>query len=1052
MKKILKLALILSLLMLSVSFAKSNSAASNNSKSQVAITFQVEGFDDIVWNIKNGHKVNQINDFHKKSGEFAKFDGIVDEWCVVEPEAQKACYSLQRLWSGPKFYTDAVIVGKVKTSFDITFVNYDGSKIVMVPTKKGELPVFPESEKGKLVREKTAKYSFSFKGWEPALVKATANATYKAVYDSTLNTFKVSFFVDGELFGDVQVVEYGKDAHFPKAKPAKEGFAFVGWDVAPFALKNVKKDLDVNAKFVKTYKVCYKGAEFDKCTEVIENSVVKVEKLPIDMKNTCTAWTLNGVIFPHKYVTVKKDLNFEGVCHANFVKVRFLVDGEQFGKTQVIPFGSFAVPPKKIPAKEGYRFIGWDKPFAHVFKDLDVNAKFVKTYKVCYEGAGLKKCIVKDSSAFVKVPPSVATEDSTCNGWTLNGAVVEGKAVKVEGDMNFQGVCSANTHEVLFLVDGVVVDSQSVAHGAAAVKPADPAKDGFAFTGWDADFSVVKSDLKINALFVETVEVCFNANEVAACTTVVKGDTIDVPELPGSEDPEGFTCTSWMLDGAAFEATSVKADSNITIEAVCRANTHEVLFLVDGAVVDSQGVAHGAAAVKPADPAKEGFIFTEWDSDFSVVESDLKINALFVEAAEVCFNTNEVVACTTVVKGDTVNVPELPASEDPEGFTCTSWTFNGAAFEATIVKADSNITIEAVCHDNANDVKFVAFDTVLVDSQRVNYGEAAVAPADSVIPEFPGYRFSEWDKDFSSVEDDMVVNAVFDTMYTVTLKAFKTNEENAFIDTTIVAVKDTVLFKGINKLLMQVMQFSCDEVTVNGTASDFEKLVTSPFVVTGKTDIVATDCHDATHKVYYFVESTVLGIEVVPHNSAALMNVKVPEIANKTFVGWTNSEDLKHVVSDLNVKAIYEGVDTVFVMVHGKAIDTIVVASGKTVDYTLKAVDDTADSTFNGWMVNKENVAAGVTIAVKGGMTIVADFGTPDAVQSTRVTAFAVRTAGSQLEVVGAKKGSELIVLDLQGRTVMSKKISNSVELVQIATSGTYLVRVGAISKMVTIR
>ena len=178
MKKIVKLALILSLLMLSVSFAKSNSAASNNSKSHVTITFKVEGFEDIVWNIKNGHKVNQINDFHKKSGEFAKFVGIVDEWCVVEPKVQRACYTLQKLWSGPKFYSDAVIVGTVKKSFDITFVNYDGKKIVTVPTERDMVPVFPESEKAKLVREKTAKYSYSFKGWTPALVKATANATY----------------------------------------------------------------------------------------------------------------------------------------------------------------------------------------------------------------------------------------------------------------------------------------------------------------------------------------------------------------------------------------------------------------------------------------------------------------------------------------------------------------------------------------------------------------------------------------------------------------------------------------------------------------------------------------------------------------------------------------------------------------------------------------------------------------------------------------------------------------------------------------------------------
>ena len=235
-------------------------------------------------------------------------------------------------------------------------------------------------------------------------------------------------------------------------------------------------------------------------------------------------------------------------------------------------------------------------------------------------------------------------------------------------------------------------------------------------------------------------------------------------------------------------------------------------------------------------------------------------------------------------------------------------------------------------------------------------------------------------------------------------------------------------------------------------AVDFEHLLTSPFVVSGNTKIVAKGCHDATHKVYYFVEDAVLDSEVVAHNTAAQKNVSVPEIANKRFAGWSNSEELKHVVSDLEVKAIYEGVDTVFVVVHGEAFDTIVVASGSSVDYILKTVEDTADSVFGGWKVDKENVAAGATIEVKAGMSIVADFSVPDAIHGVRVANFAVRVTGNQVEVIGAKKGVMMTVLDLQGRKILNRVASNSVETLQLATSGTYLLRVGAVSKMVTIR
>lgn len=54
--------------------------------------------------------------------------------------------------------------------------------------------------------------------------------------------------------------------------------------------------------------------------------------------------------------------------------------------------------------------------------------------------------------------------------------------------------------------DGTVLKSDPVEEGRAATAPADPARDGHTFTGWDSDFSHITSDLAVNALYRKNAE------------------------------------------------------------------------------------------------------------------------------------------------------------------------------------------------------------------------------------------------------------------------------------------------------------------------------------------------------------------------------------------------------------------------------------------------------------------------------------------------------------------------------------------------------------------
>lgn len=181
--------------------------------------------------------------------------------------------------------------------------------------------------------------------------------------------------------------------------------------------------------------------------------------------------------------------------------VEFIVDDAVID-TQKVLEGESAVAPKD-PIKEGYEFKGWDKEFSNIKSDLKVNAKFEKNAEV-------KKYTVK------------------------------------------------------FLVDGETVDTQTIEEGKNAVAPKNPTKEGYEFTGWDKEFSNVKSDLEVNALFKEN-KVYHTVTFIVEGATyaTVKVENGKAAELPEQPVLEGKYFAGWRKD-----TSCVTSDMNVQAKFV----------------------------------------------------------------------------------------------------------------------------------------------------------------------------------------------------------------------------------------------------------------------------------------------------------------------------------------------------------------------------------------------------------------------------------------------------------------------------------------------------
>ena len=117
-----------------------------------------------------------------------------------------------------------------KNNYTITWQNEDGSLIDQTTVEYGDVPTHADP-----VKQNTAEYTYTFAGWDPAIVAVTGDATYKATFTATKNSYTITWQnEDGSLI-DQTTVEYGVvPTHAEPTKEATEEYTytFAGWDPA----------------------------------------------------------------------------------------------------------------------------------------------------------------------------------------------------------------------------------------------------------------------------------------------------------------------------------------------------------------------------------------------------------------------------------------------------------------------------------------------------------------------------------------------------------------------------------------------------------------------------------------------------------------------------------------------------------------------------------------------------------------------------------------------------------------------------------------------------
>ena len=301
----------------------------------------------------------------------------------------------------------AVYTSTVNT-YTVTWKNWDGT--ILETDEKVEYGTLPTYDGETPTKAADTQYTYNFKGWTPDVDTVTGNVTYTAVYDSTVNTYTVTWKNEnGDVLETDQNVAYGTVPTYNGATPTKAAdaqytYTFKGWTPA---VSEVKGNVTYTAsyiRYIRYYRVTWyeadgsirgndpRAAYGDNIWDMTESYTPTPPTKAADAQYTYTFdhWVnreTNEAITSASKVTGDTDLDPVFKQELRMYTITWKNDDGTILETdEKVEYGTVPTYDGETPAKAEetrytYSFIGWDKDVTAVSGDVTYTAQFEKTGK-----------------------------------------------------------------------------------------------------------------------------------------------------------------------------------------------------------------------------------------------------------------------------------------------------------------------------------------------------------------------------------------------------------------------------------------------------------------------------------------------------------------------------------------------------------------------------------------------------------------------------------------------------------------------------------------------
>ena len=865
-------------------------------------------------------------------------------------------------------------------TYTITWLNDDETLIDKTTVEYGIVPTHADASKAA-----TAEYTYTFTGWTPELVSVTGDATYKATFSASKNSYTITWLNDDETLIDNTTVEYGvvpEHADATKENTAEFTYTFTGWDNSPVA---VTGDATYKATFSAT-KNSYTITWLNEDNSLIDKTTVEYGVVPThaDASKTATAeftYTFTG--WDNTPVAVTGDATYKATFSAtkNSYTITWLNDDETLIDKTTVEYGivpAHADASKAATAEYTYTFTGWTPELVSVTGDATYKATFNAT-KNSYTITWLnddESLIDQTTVEYGVVPTHVdATKENTAEfTYTFTGWTPE--VVSVTGDATYKATFSAtrNKYTITWLndddsqIDQTIVEYGIVPEHADATKEA-TAEFTYTFTGWDNTPVAVTGDATYKATFSATKNkytiTWLNDDESLIDNTTVEYGVVPTHADATKENTSEFTYT---FAGWTPEVVSVTGDATYKATFSATKNSYVITWLNDDDSLIDQTVVEYGVVPEHADATKENtaeftYTFTGWDNTPVAVTGDATYKATFSATK------NEYTITWVDGDGNTLKTEQVAYGETPEyvGETPTktetaqySYEFNNTWSPAIVaVTGEATYTAQFASIVREYTITWIDGDGNTLKTEQVAYGETPEYVGETPTKEETAQYSYEFDNTWSPAIEAVTGEATYSAQFTSIVRKYTItwiDGDGKTLKTEQVAYGETPEYVGETPTKTETAQYSYE---FNNTWSPEIEAVTGDATYTAQFEsIVREYTITITAKDWSDQRTLPYGTDL-----AQLVEQIIAEKGDKvvavdsiyTLIGW--SPELAIVTEDATYEALYTAEARTYTITwldeDGTLLDEQDVEYGIMPEYAgetpTKEDDEIYTYTFSGW-------------------------------------------------------------------------------------------------------
>nr|MCR5783750.1 InlB B-repeat-containing protein [Clostridia bacterium] len=409
-------------------------------------------------------------------------------------------------------------------SYTITWNNWDGTFIKSDTVNYGVTPVYSGDTP---TRARTQEFTYTFDGWDPAVVSVTGPATYTAQYRSATNQYTATFDANGGSAADpASVTKDYNTAIGTLPATGRTGYRFDGWFTDAEEGEQISAETKIVADVtyyahwtIIDYVISYDLNDENGDSKATNNADNPATYTVETATFTIAAPTRSGYTFKGwtgDDTTITKGSTGARNYTATWEIIDYVIsydlndnDGDSKATNNADNPGTYTVETATFtiaaPTRSGYTFTGWTGDNTTIAKGSTGNKSYTAgwskdTYTITYdlndistagnpEQVNPKTGYTVEDESFTLVNPTL--NGYTFMGWTgANGETPE-TTVTIEkgitGNKSYKANWQINNYTIGYELDGGTVNgnnptSYTVEDGAITLF--NPTKNGYDFTGW----------------------------------------------------------------------------------------------------------------------------------------------------------------------------------------------------------------------------------------------------------------------------------------------------------------------------------------------------------------------------------------------------------------------------------------------------------------------------------------------------------------------------------------------------------------------------------------